>query len=305
MGRRNCASCRFYERSSIARMGWCRHPELYAPNLNHLVSADDLDCDRGTGDFWESREVNETTSGASNSSANSSTFHIHMTSTGSQVFPVSGSSGYSDDPPPVPGGGNSGGGPSWGNGDRDYNYYEEERYWTDYLRIAAPVLGVILLVVLLWFWIASFLDDDDDPNDVASGTATTSLPTFSDTAESTEGDGTHVSPPGTTTPPAENGGAGPTATVPDDDSPTEPGEGNGEAGIYLGATVEIANTDGAGVNVRSEPTTGSEVLTVFLDGTQVQVIDGPVEAEEFTWWQITGNEVEAGWIVSDYLLVIE
>lgn len=303
MGRRNCASCRFYERSSIARMGWCRHPELYAPHLNHLVSADDLDCDRGTGDFWESREVNEQGSGASNTGAGSRTHPVRLTSTGSPVFPVSGSSGYNDDPPPVPGGSNSGGGPSWGNGDRDYNYYEEERYWTDYLRIAAPVLGVILLVVLLWFWIASFLDDDDDPGDVASGTATTSLPTFEDTSEPTEGDGTQVSPPVTITPPDENGGTDATATVPGD--PTdEPGNG-GTGEIYLGATVEIANTDGAGVNVRAEPSTASEVLTVFLDGTQVQVIDGPVEAEEFVWWQVTGNEVEAGWIVSDYLIVIE
>ncbi|CAN5637454.1 hypothetical protein BH23CHL2_BH23CHL2_20150 [soil metagenome] len=300
MGRRNCASCRFYERSSIARMGWCRQPELYAPHQNHLVAADDLDCDRGTGDFWESHEpANNQAKHLLDSSGKPSI--VSITSTGSPVFPVSGSSGYSDDPPPVPGGGGNSGGPSWGNGDRDFNYYEEERYWTDYLRIAAPVLGVILLVVLLWFWIASFLGDDDDPDDAAAATATIELPTFSSSPDATEDGAITPSPPAIAPTPIPGS---PTAT-PQDAPTTDPGGGNGQTGIYLGATVEVANTDGAGVNVRAEPTTGSDVLTIFLDGTQIQVIDGPVEAEDFTWWQITGNEVAAGWIVEEYLIVIE
>jgi len=29
------------------------------------------------------------------------------------------------------------------------------------------------------------------------------------------------------------------------------------------------------------------------------------DAEGFVWWQIIGNEVEAGWIISDYLVVVE
>lgn len=301
MGRRSCASCRYYERSSIARMGWCRHSDLYAEHHNHLVSADDLDCDRGTGDFWEPLESKEETTSADFDSSNRHV--ISVTSAGSPVFPVTGSSGFNDDPPPPAPGGSSGG-PSWGNGDRDLNYYEEERYWTDYVRIAAPILGVIVLVVLLWFWIASFLDDDNDGDDVASGTATIEIPTLGPTEGETPMAGETPSPPA----------GAPTATTPGTGTspvaPTSPGEatepdGGEQPGIYLGATVEVANTDGAGVNVRSEATTSSEVLSVFLDGTQVQVIDGPVEAEGFVWWQITGNEVTAGWIVSDYLIVIE
>ena len=33
----------------------------------------------------------------------------------------------------------------------------EERYWTDYLRIAAPVLGVIILLALAWFWFSHLI----------------------------------------------------------------------------------------------------------------------------------------------------
>ena len=297
MGRRNCASCRFYERASIARMGWCRQPELYAAHQNHLVSALDLDCDRGIGDFWEPVTRAADTAVMRPEGISSEREVISVTRMGAPIFPVSGSSGLSSDPPPpAPGGG--GGGSGWGDGEGDYNYYDEERYWTDYIRIAAPILGVIVLVILLWFWIASFLgDDDNDPNDAASGT-TTALPTLASTPAETPDTGATPSPPGpapTATTPGTGGTAVPTATE-DTGGPTD---------IYLGATVEVANTDGTGVNVRETASTSSAILTVFLDGTQSLVIDGPVEAEGFIWWQVTGNEVAAGWIVADYLVVIE
>ena len=298
MGRRNCASCRFYERASIARMGWCRHPELYADHHDHLVSALDLDCDRGIGDFWEAEAQDFDSDTTHSDHVRGGREIISVTRKGDPVFPVSGSSGLSSDPPPpAPGGGSGGSG--WGDGDGDYNYYDEERYWTDYIRIAAPIVGVIILVVLLWFWIASFLgDDDNDPNDAAEGTTTITLPTITSSPGETPDAGSTPSPPvvaPTATTPAGGGTAVATDT-PDPGGPTD---------IYLGATVEVANTDGTGVNVRETASTSSAILTVFLDGTQSQTIDGPVEAEGFIWWQVTGNEVAAGWIVADYLVVIE
>jgi hypothetical protein len=229
---------------------------------------------------------------------------VARTSTGAPVYPVSGSSGFSSDPPP-PSSGDSGG-PPWGGDDRDFSYYEEERYWTDYLRIAAPILGVIVLVILLWFWIANFLGDDGDDDDTAGqGTATeVTIPTEGATGEETPGEGSTASPPSGATPPTQPPTGNQTATP--GPGVTEPPDSNGgEVGIYLGAIVEVVNTDGAGVNVRADASTSAEVLTVFLDGTQVEVIGGPVEAEEFTWWQITGNEVDSGWIVDVYLAVVE
>ncbi len=302
MGRRSCASCRYYERSSIARMGWCRHPELYAADHNHLVASDDLDCDRGSGDFWESPtstgELVTSESGAAGRHI------ISITPAGSPVFAVSGSSGYNDDPPPpVPGGG---GGPSWGDGDRDLGYYDDERTWVDWVRIGAPILGILILVGLLWFWISSFLNEDDDPDAAANGTATIGISTIGATEGETPAAGETPSPP-SVAPTATTPGDGTTQVAPTSpDAPTEdPGGGDGPTDIYLGATVEVANTDGAGVNVRAEPSTTSDVLSVFLDGTQIQVIDGPTESEGFVWWQINGNEVAAGWVVSDFLVVIE
>lgn len=296
MGRRNCASCKHYERSSIARMGWCRNPELYAPHHNHLVSADDLDCDRGAGDFWEPAE------GQEQSAAPPRRPVISVTSAGAPVYAVSGSSGYSSDPPP-PG---DSGGPPWGG---DFDYYDGERTLADYARIAAPILGVIVLVILLWFWIAQFLDDDNGDNgDTASSTAT-ELPSFTATGEPTENAAGTPSPPAVAPTPTDGGVgvASPTAPTGQEGAPTSEagGETGGGTEIYVGATVEVGNTGGAGVNVRAEASTEAEVLTVFLDGTQVQVIGGPFEGEGYVWWQVTGNEVASGWVVDDYLFVVE
>jgi hypothetical protein len=131
------------------------------------------------------------------------------------------------------------------------------------------------------------------------------MPTFSSTTEPTGTASGDASPPivAPTNTPGPPGA--PTATEAPGDATEDPGGGDGPVPVYLGATVQIANTDGAGVNVRADATTSAEVLTVFLDGTQVEVIGGPFDSEGFVWWQITGNEVASGWIVEDYLEVIE
>ena len=295
MDRRTCASCRFYEMSTLARKGWCRNPALVEPTNQHLVSANDLDCAHGAGDFWSSCRQ----PGAAEDQA-----VIRYSSAGNPIYAVTGSSGYGDDPPRPPTSGD--GGPSWGNGDQDFNYFEEERSWTDWVRIGAPILAVLLLVVLLWFWIANFLGDDgDDDDDVAAGTASIELPTFSASPEATETGQAGGTPPAVAASPTPNTGVPgvPSATLPGTDPTQDPGGGPTE--IYLGATVEVANTDGAGVNVRADATTSAEILTVFLDGTQISIIDGPRDVEGFRWWQISGNEIGAGWIVEDFLIVIE
>jgi hypothetical protein len=276
-------------------MGWCRNPQLYAQHHNHLVSADDLDCDRGAGDFWE-LEVTQLTPRAQSAPPGGL---ITISTSGSPVYAVSGSSGYSNDPPP-PG---DSGGPPWGG---DFDYYDEERSLADYARIAAPILGVIVLVILLWFWIANFLGDDNgDDDDLASGTATEAIPTFSSSPEPTQTVSGTASPP--VIAPTQTGGGTGTATTPAESGTTTEATNGDQApvDIYLGATVEVVNTGGAGVNVRAEAATTAEVLTVFLDGTQVQVIGGPFEGENYIWWQITGNEIASGWIVEEYLQVVE
>jgi hypothetical protein len=55
-------------------------------------------------------------------------------------------------------------------------------------------------------------------------------------------------------------------------------------------------TPGAGKNVRSEPSTGAELVGQIPGEDTFYVNDGPVCADGYTWWMVSSNEVY-GWTV--------
>lgn len=316
---RKCGNCKHFEPAPLWRKGWCRNPLLFSPQQSHLVNDEDLDCERGMGNYWEAADSDAATAMPDMSpgfrepvadvfrSSHDRPQPPLVSASGQPVYPVTGAAGRSDDEPPYdepPGGGWSGEGPP-NTGGRDYNYYPEERYWTDYLRIAAPILGVILMVLLFWWWISNFLDDNDDNGSTASNGATpTTLPIVQETPapqeEATQPSGTPPIVVEGQTPPA-----GEATQPPNGEAPTEPsGEVPPETGIYNGATVEVVNTGGTGVNVRTQPSTDAEIVSVFLDGTVLTVIGVSIEAEGFVWWPVSGDGIE-GYVVQEYLALIE
>lgn len=58
--------------------------------------------------------------------------------------------------------------------------------------------------------------------------------------------------------------------------------------------VTVANTSGIGVKLRSGPGLTYNKITALPEGTKMYVIDGPVQADGYTWWQITGTP-GTGW----------
>jgi len=302
---RKCGTCKHYEPAPIWRKGWCRNPMLFSPQQSHLVSEEHLDCERGMGNYWEPGDATETAGHDAQSfpltlyNASNPGSHYPVAHGGQPVFSVSGSSGYSsddpnDDVPPRDDGPRI---TTPGGRDRNLTYYAEERYWTDYLRIAAPILGVILMLVLFWIWASSFLGDDD--NDTATGnnaspTSTSTLPII-----------------GAASPTASVGigGSGtaqivltplPTNTTPGDVVTTEPPVDPGGGAIFNGAAVVVSNTGVEGVNMRAEATTSAAVVAVFIDGTELTTSGEAVESEGLIWWPVSG-ESGTGWIAADFL----
>lgn len=75
--------------------------------------------------------------------------------------------------------------------------------------------------------------------------------------------------------------------------------------IGVGKTV-VVNSKESGLNVRSAPGTfNTQVLFVSDDGTVFTVVDGPAQADGFTWWKIQNptDATQSGWAASVFLQI--
>jgi len=80
-----------------------------------------------------------------------------------------------------------------------------------------------------------------------------------------------------------------------------------EGMIGVGAYVKVTGTGGAGLRMRAEPGLDSQVNFTALDSEVFLVIDGPVEADGYTWWNLEApyDENRNGWSAGDFLTPIE
>ncbi len=80
-----------------------------------------------------------------------------------------------------------------------------------------------------------------------------------------------------------------------------------EGVIGVGAYVQVAGTEGAGLRMRSDPGLDGEVKFTALDSEVFLVIEGPVEADGYTWWYLEApyDETRSGWSAGDFLTPIE
>ncbi len=186
--------------------------------------------------------------------------------------------------------------------EQSVSYQPEERYWTDYLRIALPIAGLLLLLGVFWYWASSFIgDDDNDPGQstvvavvdtpitaetqtptvsaaVTLGPAPTAPPTQPTQPEVEET--TETAPPTATTAPAENGGE--------------------EEGEFAEGDLVVVNDND--VNLRADASTTSDVIVVLTNGQELTVASGsPVDDGTYVWWNVETVDGEVGWVAGDFL----
>ncbi len=210
-----------------------------------------------------------------------------------------------------------------GEADRT-GYPTEERYWTDYLRVALPVLGLLLLVGLLWYWASAIIGDNSaeapaEPSaialvtPIAPATPPAAVQPTTAPVQPTPG----LPPVSVATQPAV--AAAPTQavivppTVPaapaitpvvQATQPPEPAVIDGDnpcSGLpayEIGTTV--ATTDE--VNLRDTPSTEGAAIRVLPPGTLLTTTAEAVEAGQCDWWPVTVNETgEQGFVIEQYV----
>ena len=161
-----------------------------------------------------------------------------------------------------------------------------------WLWIGLGAIVTVLAIAVAVLWVQLFLDvrpagEEPTPSPVVN-TATPTVPS-----------------PTVTSAPAGVQDAEEATPVPDATAEVETGEQPTQVpveGIAIGASVTVAET-GVGLNLRAEPEVNPDnILALVPDGTVLEVVDGPREAEGYTWWQVSTADGTEGWAVTDFLV---
>jgi len=77
-------------------------------------------------------------------------------------------------------------------------------------------------------------------------------------------------------------------------------------GITVGDFVQVFNTGGSGLRVRSTPSTQSDTLFIAKEAEVFEVQGGPKQSDNYTWWYLESSidHSRAGWAVADFLTVV-
>lgn len=216
--------------------------------------------------------------------------------------PSRSSSGAQRVPPPSTGSGSGSGG-----GDRPPSYQSEERYWTDYLRIALPIAGLLLLLSVFWYWASSFIGGDDNPTETPV-VAVNITPQIAATLTPTLADAVQLTPQ---LPTATAAAAQPTqAPVEPTQAPAQPTQATEPTQPTSGAFAEgdLVIVNDNDVNMRAEPSTAADIVDTLSLGAELRVLSGtPTDFTDsdgtvYTYWNVSDDALGvSGWVVGQFL----
>ena len=289
---RACGTCRFYEPSVVWRQGWCRNARLYGPQESHPVDAGTLDCENGTAEsLWQPADAQGVVPRRS-----SFVYRARPVTSAQRLGLGLGPSGGG-----IMAEGQGGAGSSE---ERTVSYQPEERYWTDYLRIALPVIGLLLLIGLLWYWASALIGDGGDQPPPTQETAAVITPVNEATPAPPTATAVVIAPtPGP--PPVPTPTAAPAVATTQAQTPTpaaavaDPANPCASLPVYpVGAVVATT----AELNLREGPSTDSAPVVVLPEGTRLQVTGEFQEAGQCDWWPVTVVDTgQSGFVIEQYL----
>ncbi|HYJ12153.1 MAG TPA: SH3 domain-containing protein, partial [Thermomicrobiales bacterium] len=79
-----------------------------------------------------------------------------------------------------------------------------------------------------------------------------------------------------------------------------PGMVLADGGDPLTGTVVITNADGQNVKLRESPSRESTEIARFAEGTEVEIVDGPVAGDDATWYEVEVEDA-VGFMDADFL----
>jgi hypothetical protein len=171
---------------------------------------------------------------------------------------------------------------------------EDERYWTDYLRVALPIVGLLLLFGLLWFWLTSIIGDDNNDQPTATPTQAVAVVVTAPASTATVPAAQGITPTVETNQPTQAAGE---PTTPPEENPTET---PAEAPKFAKGDTVVVNDDN--VNIRADHSTDAESVEVVLTGTELTITGSSRKGGDYTWWPVSDDATGVtGWIAEDFI----
>jgi type IV secretory pathway VirB10-like protein len=186
--------------------------------------------------------------------------------------------------------------------ERTVSYQPEERYWTDYLRIALPVIGLLLLIGLLWYWASALIGDGGNQPPPTAQTVAVITPVNEATPAPPTATAVIIAPtPGP--PPVPTATAAPAVATTQTVTPTPAAAeaANPCASLPVYSVGDVVATT-AELNLREGPSTDSASVAVLPVGTRLQVTGEFEEAGQCDWWPVTVVDTgQSGFVIEQYL----
>ena len=95
--------------------------------------------------------------------------------------------------------------------------------------------------------------------------------------------------------------APPTAAVPGPTPSPSPAPSPVPPRVAVGGWVRVRGTEGGDLRLRSAPSLSGETRALVKEGTLLRVLEGPVEADGYTWWRVQSPEDQTGWAAGQWL----
>ena len=220
-------------------------------------------------------------------------------------------------------GGSGGGGPRLPRGAAPQGP-RPERYWTDYLRIALPIIGLILMLSLFIFWVGSIINNNGDgdqtptapvalientaPPTPAGGQPTATVAPPSAAASTGGGAGTEPSQAPSEQASADQSASGTEPTqpaadqateTPADEQPTAEPSSGGDGTTFAVDDQVVVNDDN--VNIRDAAGTDAASVGTVSTGDALTIVSGPENANNYDWYEVTTADGTDAWIAAQYL----
>jgi hypothetical protein len=73
-------------------------------------------------------------------------------------------------------------------------------------------------------------------------------------------------------------------------------------GLYIGGAAIVSGT-GSALRLRSDPGLQTTTLKTITDGTRLQILEGPRQADGLIWWRLRDpSDGAEGWAAQTYLV---